>query len=179
MDRTKGAIEIPEGRPRRGVLYRRDWPGTRGPRHRLLKDMTEHLRTSEPAPLDPAVTVDDRLPQRHRYRQVLAEAIRSRLGDVSGTARVSLRALGRILVQVDVVAPDGARWSLAVPVHEGPEADDVAQIVSAGCALHRVESAQAETRSPPGEAEARSSPATATPGVSSGLIPSEGTSKTA
>lgn len=135
--------------------------------------MTEHLRTPESAPLDPAVTVDDRLPQGHRYWQVLAEAIRSRLRDVSGPAHVSLRELGRILVQVDVVAPDGLRWSLAVPVHEGPEADDVAQIVRAGCALHRVEAAQAETRSPPGESEARSSPPTARPRVSSELIPSE------
>jgi len=51
-------------------------------------------------------------------------------------------AVGRILIQVDVLAPGGSRWSLAVPVPEGPPAEDVAETVRSGCArLVRIEPA--------------------------------------
>jgi hypothetical protein len=85
------------------------------------------------------VTVDDRLPERHRYSRTLAEAIRSTLGELPGSALVVLRPLGRILVQVDVVGPDRSRWSLALPVHEGPDVDAVARIVKARCVPHSFE----------------------------------------
>ena len=101
-------------------------------------DSTSAEQGASPTPAS-RVTIDDRLPQSHRYSRTLAEAIRSRLGDVPGSALVVLRALGRILVQVDVVAPDGSRWSLGVPVHQGPDADAIAQIVKARCVPHSIE----------------------------------------
>ncbi len=55
---------------------------------------------------------------------------------------MSVYAVGRILIQVDVLAPGGSRWSLAVPVPEGPQAEDVAETVRVGCArLRRIEPA--------------------------------------
>lgn len=90
---------------------------------------------------DPGVTVHDRLPLGHRYRRALEQALRASLRELSGRWDVSLRAVGRILVQVDVAAPDGSRWSLAVPAHQGPEADAIAETVRTGCVrLVRTES---------------------------------------
>jgi len=99
-------------------------------------------RLSERDASDTGLTLHNRLPVGHRYRLSIEGALRGALGDLSGRWEVSVHAVGRILIQVDVLAPGGSRWSLAVPVPEGPQAEDIAETVRAGCArLRRIEPA--------------------------------------
>ena len=62
------------------------------------------------------------------------EALRTALRDLPGSWKVSIIPVGRRMYTVDVVAPDASRWSVAVPVPEGPRAEDVAEMVRAACA---------------------------------------------
>jgi len=107
-----------------------------------VKPLRNDARLSEPDAPDAALTLHNRLPVGHRYRLGLEGALRAALGDLSGTWDVSVYAVGRILIQVDVLAPGGSRWSLAVPIPEGPQAEDIAETVRVGCArLRRIEPA--------------------------------------
>ena len=107
-----------------------------------MKPLKNEARASELNDPEAALTLHNRLPVGHRYRLGLEGALRTALGDLSGPWDVSLHAVGRILIQVDVLAPGGSRWSLAVPVPEGPQAEDIAETVRVGCArLRRIEPA--------------------------------------
>jgi hypothetical protein len=47
--------------------------------------------------------------------------------------------------QIEVVAPDGASWSLAVPVNEGPQPQDLADTVRAA-GVRRLQATGGERR---------------------------------
>jgi len=107
--------------------------------------MTKNTGPAATAPVDREVTVHNRLSEGHRLRLPLEKALRLCLRELSGAWDVSVHEVGRILLQVDVVAPEGSRWSLAVPVPQGPQAEDIAEAVRAGCArLCRIKPALAE-----------------------------------
>ena len=76
-------------------------------------------------PAESGLALHDRLPHGHPYRPHLEEALRTALSDLP---------VGRRLFNIEVVAPDASRWSAAVPVPEGPRAEDVADMVRAACA---------------------------------------------
>ena len=108
--------------------------------------MSNAARLWERNASDAGLTLHNRLPVGHRYRLGLEGALRSALRDLPAAWDVSVYAVGRILIQVDVLAPGGSRWSLAVPVPEGPPAEDVAETVRVGCArLRRIEPAASGT----------------------------------
>jgi hypothetical protein len=94
-----------------------------------MKDMEKRLPPSESG-----LILHDRLPERHPYRPHLAGALRTALSDLAGSWEVSIIPVGRRLFTIEVVAPDASRWSTAVPVPEGPRAEDVADMVRAACA---------------------------------------------
>src|SRR5207245_10873423 len=75
-----------------------------------------------------------RLPHAHPARPHLEEALRTALSELPGSWDVSIIPVGRRLFNIEVVAPDASRWSAAVPVPEGPRAEDVADMVRAACA---------------------------------------------
>jgi len=102
-----------------------------------VKPLSSAARLSERDASDAGLTLHNRLSMGHRYRLGLEGALRAALGDLSGPWEVSVYAVGRILIQVDVLAPGSSRWSLAVPVPEGPPAEDVAETVRVGCARLR------------------------------------------
>jgi hypothetical protein len=105
-----------------------------------VKPLRNDARLSERDTPEAGLTLHNRLAVGHRYRLGLEGALRTALGDLSGPWDVSVYAVGRILIQVDVLAPGGSRWSLAVPVPEGPQAKDIAETVRVGCArLRRIE----------------------------------------
>jgi len=99
-----------------------------------LKNETSASELNDPKA---ALTLQNRLPVGHRYRFRLEGALRAALADLSGPWDVSMYAVGRILIHIDVLAPGGSRWSLAVPVPEGPQAEDIAETVRVGCARLR------------------------------------------
>jgi hypothetical protein len=86
------------------------------------------------APTERELIVHDRLPEGHPYRPHLEEALRRALSDLPGSWDVSIIPIGRRFYNIEVVAPDGSRWSTAVPVAEGPCAEDLAERVRAACA---------------------------------------------
>lgn len=88
----------------------------------------------ELTPTEPGLIVHDRLPEGHAYRPHLERALRSVLSDLPGSWDVSIIPVGRRFYNIEVVAPDGSRWSTAVPVPEGPRAEDIAERVRAACA---------------------------------------------
>jgi hypothetical protein len=107
-----------------------------------VRSLSNDARRSERDAPNLGLTLHNRLPVGHRYRPGLEGALRTALGDLSGPWDVSMYAVGRILIRVDVLAPGGSRWSLAVPVPEGPQAEDVAETVRVACArLRRIEPA--------------------------------------
>jgi len=93
-----------------------------------MKDMEKESSSSESG-----LVLHNRLPERHAYRPHLEEALRTALGDLPGSWDVSIIPVGRWLFTIEVVAPDASRWSAAVPVPEGPRAEDVAAMVRAAC----------------------------------------------
>jgi hypothetical protein len=99
-----------------------------------MSRMTQDAGNAATVGIDPEVTIHNRLAEGHRYRLTLDRALRSRLRELSGRWELSVHAVGRILIQIDVLAPGGSRWSLAVPVPEGPPAEDIVETVCAGCA---------------------------------------------
>jgi hypothetical protein len=99
-----------------------------------MSQTTRDAGKAATAGLDPEVTIHNRLAEGHRYRLALDRALRSRLRLLSGRWELSMYSVGRILIQIDVLAPGGARWSLAVPVPEGPPAEDIVETVWAECA---------------------------------------------
>jgi hypothetical protein len=124
-----------------------------------VKPVSNDARLSEHHAPDAGLTVHNRLPVGHQYRPGLEGALRTALGDLSGPWDVSMYAVGRILIQVDVLAPGGSRWSLAVPVPEGPQAEDIAETVRVGCArLRRIEPALPASEGVGGETSSPNSP---------------------
>jgi hypothetical protein len=107
-----------------------------------VKPLSNAACPSECNASDEGLKLNNRLPVGHRHRLGLEAALRAALKDLSGPWDVSVYAVGRILIRVDVLAPGGSRWSLAVPVPEGPPAEDIAETVWVGCArLRRIEPA--------------------------------------
>jgi hypothetical protein len=96
------------------------------------------------------VTIQNRLPPGHRYRATVDEAVRAALSDVPGPWEVSAHSVGRAWFRVAIVAPDGASWSLSVPVHEGPRAEDLAATIRAACIRHSRRRAGAPAPETPG-----------------------------
>jgi hypothetical protein len=94
-----------------------------------MTDMEKELPPSEAG-----LILHNRLPEGHPYRLRLEEALRTALSDLPGSWDVSLIPIGRRQFHIEVVAPDASRWSAAVPVPEGPRAEDVADMVRAACA---------------------------------------------
>lgn len=94
-----------------------------------MKDMEKTLPPSESG-----LILHNRLPEGHPYRLHLEEALRTALTDLPGSWDVSIIPVGRRQFNIEVVAPDTSRWSAAVPVPEGPRAEDVADMVRAACA---------------------------------------------
>jgi hypothetical protein len=83
-----------------------------------------------------SVTVNNRLYPGHRYRSAMDQVFERCLKDLSGHWDLSVYAMGGTWFRIDVVAPDGVRWSLSVPVHEGPRTEDLAQMIKAACIRH-------------------------------------------
>lgn len=124
-----------------------------------MKPLRNDARLSERDAPEAGLTLHNRLPLGHRYRLGLEGALRAALGDLSGPWDVSVYAVGRILIQLDVLAPAGSRWSLAVPVPEGPPAEDIAETVRVGCArLRRIEAALSGSKGISGETSPPNSP---------------------
>jgi hypothetical protein len=86
------------------------------------------------SPTESGLIFDNRLPQGHALRPHLEDALRTALSDLPGSWKVSIIPFGRRVYNVEVVSPDGSRWSAAVPVPEGPPPQDVADMVRAACA---------------------------------------------
>lgn len=99
-----------------------------------MSRMTQDAGKAATVGLDPEVTIHNRLAEGHRYRLALDRALRPRLRELSGRWELSVHSVGRILIQIDVLAPGGWRWSLAVPVPEGPPAEKIVETVWAECA---------------------------------------------
>lgn len=97
----------------------------------LLNEDTKPPATAPPAE---GVTIHNRLPIGHRYRVSLDEALRACLQGLTGSWDVTVYPVGRAWFHIQVVAPDGSSWSLAIPVQEGPRAEDLAETVRAACA---------------------------------------------
>ena len=91
-----------------------------------------------PAPAEPdgAITIHNRLPRGHRYQAAVDEVFRVALRGLPGPWDVSVYPVGRDWYRIDVVAPDGASWSTSVPVHGGPQAEDLADTVRAAGVRH-------------------------------------------
>ena len=91
-----------------------------------------------PAPpeSDGGITVHNRLHPGHRYQAAIDEVFRVALRGLRGTWEVSVCPVGRAWFRIDVVAPDGASWSMSVPVQEGPRAEDLADTVRAAGVRH-------------------------------------------
>jgi len=91
-----------------------------------------------PAPPDShgGITIHNRLHPGHRYRATIDEVFRIALCGLPGPWDVSVYPVGRDWFRIGVVAPDGASWSMSVPVQEGPGAEDLADTVRAACVRH-------------------------------------------
>jgi hypothetical protein len=113
-----------------------------------------------PPQSDGGITVHNRLHAGHRYQAVMDEVLRVALEGFAGPWDVSIHPVGRQWFRIDVVAPDGATWSLSVPVHEGPGADDLADTVRAACLRRRVKRAGGQRRAGKPAAGSDGDPAT-------------------
>jgi hypothetical protein len=78
---------------------------------------------------DTGITLHNHLSPGHRYRAVMDEVFRVALRGLPGPWEVSVTANGRAWFRIDVVAPDGASWSMTVPVNVGPRSEDLAETV--------------------------------------------------
>jgi hypothetical protein len=86
------------------------------------------------------------------------EVFRIALRDLPGPWDVSVTATGRAWFRIEITAPDGASWSMAVPVHVGPRAEDLADMVRVACIRHsRLRPAAAKRETTPYDA-ARGAP---------------------
>ena len=94
---------------------------------------TRETRLPAPPPMDPGTTIHNRLQRGHRYQAVVEDVVRGALRDTAGPWDVSVSPLGRAWFCIDVVAPDGASWSVQVPVHGGPQPEDLAETIRAAC----------------------------------------------
>lgn len=82
------------------------------------------------------ITLHNLLHRGHRYQAAMDAVFQRALGGLPGTWDVSAYPFGRAWFRIDVVAPDGAKWSLSVPVHEGPGPDELADTIRAACLRH-------------------------------------------
>jgi CheY-like chemotaxis protein len=96
----------------------------------------EPSTTSGPAPVLDAIRIDNRLHAGHRYRTAVAESCRAALDGLPGPWEVTASPVGRAWFRIEVVARDGARWSMSVPVHHGPRTEELAEVVRAACLRH-------------------------------------------
>ena len=91
----------------------------------------EDLAAPSPGVSSGEITVHNRLDRGHRYLAAIDEVIRTGLRGQPGPWEVWVCPVGRAWFRVDVVGPDGARWSLSVPVHGGPRPEELADSVRA------------------------------------------------
>jgi hypothetical protein len=97
---------------------------------------TRDTRATELPASDTGITVHNHLYPGHRYQAAMDEVFRVALRDLPGPWDVSVTATGRAWFRVEVIAPDGASWSMAVPVNEGPRNEDLAEAVRVACIRH-------------------------------------------
>lgn len=97
---------------------------------------TEDTRVPAPPASDGGLTIHNRLHPGHRCRAAVDEALRVSLRDLSGPWDVSVCPVDEDWVRIEVAAPDGASWSMSVPVPEGPRVEDLAGTVRAACLRH-------------------------------------------
>jgi hypothetical protein len=95
------------------------------------------------------ITIHNRLPAGHGYQATIEEVLRVALRDLPGPWDASAYTVGRAWFRIDVIAPDGARWSGWVPVHEGPQAENLADTVRAACLRRTSLSSRAATERKP------------------------------
>jgi hypothetical protein len=95
-----------------------------------------------PVPAPPesrgGITIHNRLRAGHRYRAAIDEFVRIALRGLPGPWDVSVDPVGQTWFRIDIVAPNAASWSMSVPVHEGPSAEDLADTVRAACVRRSV-----------------------------------------
>ena len=96
---------------------------------------TEDPPVPAPRESDGRITIHNRLHPGHRYQSAVDEVFRIALRGLPGQWDVSVYPVGRAWFRIDVVAPQGASWSMSVPVHQGPRAEDLAGMVRAACVL--------------------------------------------
>jgi hypothetical protein len=135
---------------------------------------------------DGGITVHNHLHPGHPYQAAIDELFRVALRGLPGPWEVSVCPVGRAWFRIDVVAPDGARWSLSVPVREGPRAEDLADTVRAAGVRHCRLRPKKETRgagkawdAPAGGRDGGPNAGSARGGAASAPFPTapEGTSK--
>jgi hypothetical protein len=125
---------------------------------------TEKTRLPASLPMDPGITIHNRLHRGHRYQAAVEDIVRVALRDTPGPWDVSVSPLGRAWFVIDVVAPDAASWSMQVPIHGGPQPEDLAETIRAACLRrHHHLTQRSPTASSP-RAGAASMPSAAAPG---------------
>ena len=93
--------------------------GTPWPRRHPAHEDERHARVpARPHPTQ-GITLHNRLHPGHRYQAAMDEVFRVALRDLPGPWDVSVHPVGRAWFRIDIIAPDGASWSMSVPVHEG------------------------------------------------------------
>jgi len=102
-----------------------------------------------PRASDGGVTIHNRLNPGHPYQAAVDQVFRLALDGLPGPWAVSASSVGRAWFRIDVVAPDGASWSMSVPVQHGPRPEDLGETVRAACVRHcRVKRARGRPRAP-------------------------------
>lgn len=97
---------------------------------------TEDAAVLAPPRSDGGLTIHNRLHPGHRYQAAMDAVFPAALRGLPGPWDVSVYSIDRDWFRIDLVAPDGASWSLSVLVHDGPRAEDLADTVRAACVRH-------------------------------------------
>ena len=91
------------------------------------------------------VTIHNRLPAGHRWQAAIDPVFRAALNGLPGPWDISVHPVDRFWFRIDVVAPDGASWSISASTQEGPRIEDLADTIRAACVRHgRVKPANAK-----------------------------------
>ena len=106
------------------------------------------MKAARPAsPAEATIGIDNRLPAGHRWRAVVDGVFRAALQDLPGPWNVSVLPVDGLWFRINVVAPDGASWSVSAVVEDGPRIEDLADTIRAACVRHcRVRPANAPRR---------------------------------
>jgi hypothetical protein len=91
------------------------------------------VRAGSAAPEGSGLTLWSHLPAGHPYA-ALTVSVEAALHDLPGRWDVAISPVGSTWIRVDVIAPDGANWSLSVPIEGGPGPVELADAVRTACA---------------------------------------------